>query len=110
MQAILQKLDLYNAYCAFGTILIDELGLKKEEFPFELSKNDMAWKDKILSDIFNGGNFGKLHHQANNAWRYKMETMCIAFKNSIKYYRLCPSEVGGMIPRLVKSNICSLFN
>lgn len=59
---------------------------------------------RILGDIFRGGNFGKLNHQARSSWKYKVETMGVAMRNSFRYYRLCPSEVGGMIPRLVKVN------
>lgn len=108
--AILKELDMYKAYCAFGTILIDYLGLKSIEFPFELSDNDRKWKEMILKDIFDGGNFGKKHHQTHNSWIFKMETMHIAVRNSVKYYKLCPSEVGGMISRLVKGNLKILFS
>ena len=92
-------------YCAIGTILEDELGLPKKEFPVSLDDNDRKWKGKILEDIFRGGNFGKLHHQAHSSWKFKVETMCVALRNSFRYYRLCPSEVGGMIPRLLKGNL-----
>ena len=102
---ILLELDMFDAYCAFGTILVDELGVPKKEFPVSLDDNDRKWKGKILEDIFRGGNFGKLHHQAHSSWKFKVETMCVALRNSFRYYRLCPSEVGGMIPRLLKGNL-----
>ena len=102
---ILLELDMFDAYCAIGTILVDELGLPKKEFPVSLDDNDREWKGKILEDIFRGGNFGKLHHQAHSSWKFKVETMCVALRNSFRYYRLCPSEVGGMIPRLLKGNL-----
>ena len=102
---ILLELDMFDAYCAIGTILVDELGLPKKEFPVSLDDNDRKWKEKILEDIFRGGNFGKLHHQAHSSWKFKVETMCVALRNSFRYYRLCPSEVGGMIPRLLKGNL-----
>lgn len=102
---MLLDLDIFDAYCAFGTILVDELGVPKREFPVSLDDNDREWKGKILEDIFRGGNFGKLHHQAHSSWKFKVETMCVALRNSFRYYRLCPSEVGGMIPRLLKGNL-----
>ena len=102
---ILSELDLTKAYKAFGCILIADLGLPASEFPFELSDNDRKWHDRILEDIFKGGNFGKLRHQARKKWKYKYETMRVAIRNSFRYYLLCPSEVGGMIPRLVKGNL-----
>ena len=102
---ILSGLDLIKAYKAFGSILIEDFGLPASEFPFELSDNDRKWHDRILEDIFKGGNFGRLRHQAKSTWNFKMETLCIALRNSLRYYRLCPSEIGGMIPRLVKVNL-----
>ncbi len=101
----LEKLDLIKAYRAFGTVIVDELGLPSDEFPFALNCEDRKWKEKILKDIFKGGNFGKLNHQAQSSWRFKLETMMVALRNSFKYYRLCPSEVGWLIPRLGKLNL-----
>lgn len=102
---VLKKLDLQKAYRAFGTILVDNLGLSDIEFPFELNNEDREWKNMILDDIFKGGSFGKLLHQTDCSWKYKMETMRIAFRNTLRYYVLCPSEVGLMIPRLMKQNL-----
>ena len=93
-----------------GCILVDDLGLPKDDFPLEVEDEDRKWHDKLLDDIFKGGNFGKLNHQANNSWKYKIETLGVAFKNTFRYYWLCPSEVGGMIPRLIKGNINILFS
>lgn len=105
LTTMLTELDLLEAYRAFGTILVDHLGLSAEEFPLELTDKDRRWKVRILEDIFEGGNFGKLRHRSQGAWRWKLETMGIALRNSFRYYRLCPSEVGGMIPRLVMGNM-----
>lgn len=101
----LEKLGLTKAYRAFGTVIVDEFGMPADDFPFALSSEDRKWKDKILKDIFRGGNFGKLNHQAQSSWRFKLETMGVTVRNTFRYYRLCPSEVGGMIPRLVKLNL-----
>lgn len=101
----LERLALNKAYRAFGIVLVDELGLPAEDFPFVLSGEDRKWKEMILKDIFRGGNFGKLNHQAQSSWFFKLETICVAVRNTFRYYRLCPSEVGGMIPRLVKINL-----
>lgn len=102
---LLMGLQLFDAYCAFGVILVQELGLPRKDFPFVISQDDEKWKEKILHDIFGGGNFGKLNHKATTSLRYKMETMNVAIRNFFRYYRLCPSEIGGMIPRLVEKNI-----
>ena len=107
---ILSELDVLDAFRAFGTILTDHLGLPKDEFPMTLGDDDRKWQGQLIKDIFGGGNFGKLHHQANNSLRFKIETMQLAFRNTFRYYRLCPSEIGGMIPRLVKGNLRILLS
>ena len=105
LQEMLSDLDVFDAYGAFGTILVDHLGLPANEFPMPLDDNNRKWKGKISKDIFGGGNFGKLHHKVNISWKFKMETMRLVVRNTFRYYRLCPSEIGGMIPRLVKTNL-----
>lgn len=107
---ILSQLDMAKSYKAFGSILVDELGLPEDDFPIEIKEDDRQWKEKLLKDIFEGGNFGKLHHKAQNSWQFKIETLQLAIRNTLRYYRLCPSEIGGMIPRLVKGNLKILFS
>ena len=107
---ILYQLDMTKGYKAFGSILVDELGLPESDFPMEIKEDDRQWKEKLLKDIFEGGNFGKLHHKAQNSWQFKIETLQLAIRNTLRYYRLCPSEIGGMIPRLVKGNLNILLS
>ena len=107
---LLSDLDLIDACRAFGTILTDKLGLPVSEFPMSLGETDRKWQVKLLKDRFGGGNFGKLHHQAQNSWRFKIETLQLTIRNTLRYYRLCPSEIGGMIPRLIKGNLKILFS
>ena len=106
---ILANLGVYDAFCAFGTILTDYLGLPESEFPIPLDGAARKWQKKIMKDIFEGGDFGRLHHHAHNSWQFKMETLRIVVRNSFRYYRLCPLEVGGMVPRLMKANLRMLF-
>ena len=110
LREILQKLDMIKAYQAFGSILVDELGLPKEEFPFELNNNDRKWKDSILSDVFKGGNFGRKNHKAKSSWQYKVETFFLMSRNCIKYYVLAPSELRMMIPKMIGINLRLLLN
>ena len=118
LEEILSILDMLKAYKAFGSILVDKLGLSESDFPFAIEHCDRKWKEKILKDMFAGGNFGKLNHDKGFTFQisrfrslwYKIETMGVAMRNSLKYYRLCPSEVGGMLPRLVKGNLKILFS
>lgn len=110
LDEILRQLDMTRGYKAFGCILVDELGLSDEEFPMHLTDDDRQWKKKILHDIFRGGNFGKRNHKAKSAVGYKMETLCMAVNNSIRYYRLAPSEMSMMIPKMIKINMKLILN
>lgn len=107
---ILCHLDITRGYKAFGCILVDEIGLPEGDFPIEIKEDDRQWKEKILHDIFKGGNFGKHNHKAKSAIGFKLETLGMAIRNSFRYYRLCPSEVGGMINRLLKGNLKIIFS
>ena len=107
---ILLQLDMIKGYKAFGTILVDELGLPEEDFPLSLADEDRGMKGKILEDIFKGGNFGKHNHKAKSAIGFKFETFCMAVNNSIRYYSLAPSEMRMMIPKMMKINIKLLIS
>lgn len=109
LEDVLQQLDMIRGYRAFGTILVDELGLPEEEFPLPLAEEDKGMKKKILEDIFQGGNFGKHNHKAKSAFGFKMETFRMALNNSIRYHSLAPSEMRMMIPKILRINLRLLF-
>lgn len=106
----IQNLDMLDGYKAFGSILVDELGLPEDEFPLIITDEDRLWKTKILEDVFIGGNFGKQNHQAESAIGYKYETLRLAIRNSIRYYKLAPSEMRMMIPKMIGINLKLLHN
>lgn len=105
LEDILQQLDMIKGYKAFGCILVDEIGLPESDFPMEINEDDRQWKEKILHDIFKGGNFGKRNHKAKSALGFKIETFRMAVNNSIHYYSLAPSEMRMMIPKMIKINL-----
>ncbi len=105
LAAILQQLDMINGYKAFGCVLVDELGLASEDFPLFLAEEDRQFKAKIYDDIFKGGNFGKHNHKAKSPFGFKMETLRMAIRNSIRYYHLAPSEMRMMIPKMIRINL-----
>ena len=106
---IINALDMEKPYKAFGAILVNKIGLPEEELTYKLCERDNHWAGKIEVDIFKSGNFGKLHHVATQRITYKLETFMVALRNSFKYFELCPSEVGGLIPRLLKQNVNHRF-
>lgn len=105
LTVILSQLDMVKGYKTFGCILVDELGLTNEDFPMPLAEEDRQLKGKILEDIFHGGNFGKQNHKAKSALGFKMETLRMAVRNSIRYHSLAPSEMHMMIPKMVRINL-----
>lgn len=101
---ILKKLDMLNAYRAFGSILTDELGLSEADFPFPIGDKDRRWKKRILADLFGSGCSGVLNRKATSSWGYKMETLKYVVRNSLLYYRLAPTEMRLIIPHKIKIN------
>lgn len=110
LEELIQRLDMMNGYKAVGSILVDELGLPEDEFPMKITEADRRWKGKILDDVFRGGNFGKQNHKAKSALGFKLETLRLAIRNSIRYYKFAPSEMRMMIPKMVGINLKLMFN
>ena len=99
VERILNKLGYMKAYCAFGSILTDKLGLKKDSFPFPINSNDKRWGDKVLKVIYNGGNFGWNSRKINKkGLLHSFETGFIAISHTLKFMRLSPLENSMYIP------------
>ncbi len=105
LTGLMMKMDTLKGYKAFGCILVDKLGLPEAEFPMELDESDRQYEEKILHDVFHGGNFGKKNHCAKSSLGYKFETLRMTTRNCIRYYKLAPSEMRMMIPKMVGINV-----
>lgn len=104
LQEILHELGMEKAYCSFGYILLEKLGL--DYFPLAISVKDIEASQKILKDIMRVGNFGRYgRKEKKGKLRYKFETMWLTLKNSFKYYRLAPKEIRLMLPNMTKLNL-----
>lgn len=89
---ILNKIGLLKAFCAFGTILVDKLGMK--DFPLPLTERDRKLQSKILADIMRSGNFGREKHEVKHiGLKYKLETMLFTLSNCWQYFALAPKEM-----------------
>jgi hypothetical protein len=106
---ILDGIGVKRAFCAFGSVSVDYLGLPKDEFPLVLNDKDRCLSKTILQDVFKGGNFGRKNHQSKSTLGYKFETMRLIIKNNIRYYKLAPSEMRMMVPKMIGINIKLLF-
>ena len=102
----LEELNLYDAYCAFGTVLVDVLGLNEEEFLFELTDFHRRYTKLILEDIMARGNFGMYNRKSHVAgWRHSLETGKATFAHLWRYYRLAPKEMRAFLPKQIKESI-----
>lgn len=99
---ILEHLEYVKAYKAFGTILVKYLGLKPEEFPYQLLSADYEWTDKILKVIANGGNFGKYGRSMKHPGiLHSIETGFYSFSHICRFYKLSPKENIRLFPKLL---------
>lgn len=105
VQGILKELGLQKAYAAFGAVLVDKLGLPESTFPMKIADSHRKWTSKILDDVFRGGNFGRMNHKSKHPWLFKLESVGFALRNTIRYYRLAPLEMGMMIPKMIALNL-----
>jgi len=106
LKQTLSGLGYLKAYRAFGTILIDEIGLSREEFPFDLSEKDFRWKEKIMDVIFTGGNFGKYGRSTEQAgWAHSLETGLRSANHVFRFFSLSPRENLSLLPTLVRRSI-----
>ncbi|MBQ9668624.1 MAG: nucleotidyltransferase family protein [Prevotella sp.] len=88
----LSKLGLLKAFCAFGTILVDKLGMK--DFPLTLTEKDRKLQPQIMEDIMRSGNFGRDKRKVKKVGlRFKIETMAFILKNCVRYFSLAPKEM-----------------
>ncbi len=62
-EEILKKTGYRNAFAAFGSIMVDKLGLTVDEFPIPITESDRRWGRKILDDILKYGNWGKYERE-----------------------------------------------
>ena len=107
VEKILNKLGYMKAYCAFGSILLDKLGLEKDSFPFSINDNDRRWGMKVLKVIYSGGNFGWNNRKINKiGLLHSIETGFIAISLTIRFMSLSPLENSMYIPHEMYRSMC----
>jgi len=90
---ILDKIGYRKAFCAFGCILTEKLGLKEENFPLPITDKDRKWLGKLLKDISKGGNFGKYKRTVTESgWKHGFESAGMAFRQYAKFFSLTPKN------------------
>jgi len=81
----------FNAYMA---LLNKYLGLPKEKIPFELDLQDYVYADKIMDEVWRGGNFGHKNNLkgVKPGLLHSLNTARLVIGHSIRFYRLAPAE------------------
>ncbi|MBQ9202696.1 MAG: hypothetical protein IJ155_00470 [Prevotella sp.] len=71
---VLRHVGFRKAFLAFGTVLVDRLGIK--DLPLPLSEKDRKLLPLIMEDIMRSGNFGRNKRKVTQVGlRYKIETI-----------------------------------
>lgn len=87
------ELDIEQAFCSFGYVAVNYLGLPAENFPFALNEK---LGEFILSDILKGGNFGRGHIQNINRpqtkWKGKLYSFNYINDRCKRMKKICASE------------------
>lgn len=81
----------FNAYMA---LLNKYLGLPKEQIPFELDSQDYIYADKIMDEVWRGGNFGHKNNLrgVKPGLLHSLNTARLVIFHSIRFYHLAPAE------------------
>jgi len=81
----------FNAYMA---LLNKYLGLPKEKIPFELDLHDYVYADKIMDEVWRGGNFGHKNNLkgVKPGLLHSLNTAQLVIGHSIRFYHLAPAE------------------
>lgn len=81
----------FNAYMA---LLNKYVGLPKEQIPFKLNLKDYVYADKIMEEVWTGGNFGYKNNLkgVKAGLLHSLNTARLVIGHSIRFYYLTPSE------------------
>lgn len=108
----LRNLGIKKIFISSGYILTDKLGLKKERFPYKISKWNTRIGLRMLKSIEEDGNWAREKHSIKKKGiAHSIETGYLSFTQSMKYVDAAPLECLLRMPRLgmffiekVKSN------
>ena len=104
-----------HAFAAFGHIVIEKLGLPREQFPVKISERDKKWSKMILDDIIKHGNWGLYQRDLMSEMgvRHSLQRGWLICSRFLKYFWLTPKDNFSFmiytVPRMtvhsVKTNI-----
>ena len=87
----LKELGIEKAFRACGSILVRQLGLPAEEFPYKLTDKDKLYSNKILDVVFYRGNMGHYNKKSGfHGWKHNVESTGIKISHFLKFMPLAP--------------------
>lgn len=114
LDAKLHKIGLCKAFRAFGSVLVDKLGLDSNEFPYVLTDSDRKYEEEILGIVLQYGNFGKFgrstpalfgRREKTSGWWHSIETGSRSVHHLLKFFWLSPKENFLMLPKLLSHSL-----
>lgn len=104
---ILSHLDFQKAFTAIGTILVDDLGLSKNYFPYTLTQKDYKRKKYILNVVYKRGNFGKYGRttEVRSGLKYYIEQTAIKLSHYYHLFNLSKKENIALISKEIPKKI-----
>ncbi len=88
----IETLGMEKAFRACGSVLVRNLGLEAQDFPYVLTDGDHKYGKKILDVVMYRGNMG--HYNKRNGfsgWKHKVEAMGIKTAHFFKFMTLAPA-------------------
>lgn len=81
----------FNAYMA---LLNKYLGLPDNNIPFELGPTDYDYADRIMNEVWRGGNFGYKNNlqDVSPGLLHSLNTAMLVAVHSLRFYTLAPAE------------------
>lgn len=105
LSGYLKELQLSTVARAMGDILVKYLGMDKRKLPFA---TDNRYSDFIISEIFEGGNFGKKrveYRSESDGLQRKLQSISYFYKRCQLYQPLMPSESKSYFWNKIRLNI-----
>lgn len=90
----LKGTDHEKAFNAYMALMNKYLGLDVKKIPFALDLTDYVYADKIMQEVWKGGNFGHKNNLkgVKPGLLHSLNTARLVIAHSIRFYRLAPQE------------------
>lgn len=96
LKKIIDDMDMMTPWQTFGCVLVDELGMPEDEFPFYDSRK-RSKVSKVIARVLEEGNFGKEREMYKDRskegyFQGKVKSLYLHFSRSIQLFIMFPSH------------------